>query len=68
LILELDTQVATITAQDINLNYDTSGKITAPTSGKSVSRQEFNEIRDQRLKEMGVDGVVEGSSVRVIRL
>jgi len=69
LILELDTQAATITAQEINLNYDTSGKIQAPTSGRSVSRQEFDEIRNQRLREMGVDGVHEGGGgVRVIRL
>ena len=68
LILELHVHTQTIIAQEINLNYDTSGKIAAPTSGRSVSRQEFDEIRNQRLKEMGVDVGAEHGGVQVIRL
>lgn len=68
LILELHTQSQTIIVQEISLNYDTSGKIAAPTSGKSVSRPEFDEMRNQRLKELGVDGEQHGGGVRVIRM
>lgn len=68
LILELNSASQTIIAQDINLNFDTSGKIAAPSSGKSVSRKEFDEMRNQRMKELGVDGTQPGGGVRVIRM
>jgi GLPGLI family protein len=68
LILRLETASQIISAQEITLNYDTEGKITAPASGRSVSREEFVEIRNQRMRQLGIDGIGQGGGVRIIQM
>jgi GLPGLI family protein len=56
LILEVEMPAKTITMQTIDFNVDIKGKITPPTSGKKISREEFKALQDKKLKEYGVDG------------
>jgi GLPGLI family protein len=66
LILEIETSTNVITMQTIDFNTDIKDKIKPPTSGKKINREEFNETRDKKLKEYGVDG--KKSPVTVIQM
>lgn len=43
-----------ITATSVNLDDVDVSKIQKPTEGKKVTQEEFNKIRDEKMKEMGV--------------
>lgn len=67
LIMEVEMPSKTVTAQTVELNYDTSADIKKPVSGNATSRSEFDNLRKKKMEEMGVpEGG--GSGVRVIRM
>ena len=66
LILELETPVKTFVAQTVNLNYDTANRIKQPNSGKKVTRAAYNQIRDEKMKDMGVQN--DGPGVKIIKM
>ena len=52
LILEISDGEQTILCSKIVMNPQKSDKIVAPKNGKVVTRDEFREIRDKKMKEM----------------
>lgn len=54
MILELNMNdgVRVIKATQVTLDNSRSSAITAPTKGKSVSNEEFEKIREEKMKEM----------------
>jgi GLPGLI family protein len=67
LILEVETTAKVITMQTVELNsQDVAGKITAPASGKKISRDEFTALMEKKKAEIGIGG--EKSGVKVIQM
>ena len=50
--MDFDSGTRQITATDISLKALAEGQITRPTKGKKVSKDQFTEIRDEKIKEM----------------
>lgn len=66
LILEIENDVKTITAEKIITAVQEDHKIKAPSGSKKVSREEFTKIQKQKLSEMGADG--NSSGVKIIKM
>ncbi|MEQ8927036.1 MAG: GLPGLI family protein [Fulvivirga sp.] len=65
--VSIDNGEVTYTANSLDLSSDYSDEIIAPKKGKEVSREEFNTIRDEKLKEMEEEfGGGHGGGTRVI--
>jgi len=54
--LNMDDGNRIITATSINTENDITDQIVKPKKGKKVTREEFEKIRDEKLKEAGMDG------------
>jgi len=50
--MDFDSGTRQITATDISLKELAEEQIIRPTKGKKVTRDEFTEIRDEKIKEM----------------
>ncbi len=50
--MDFDSGTRQITATDISLKALAQGQITRPTKGKKVTKDEFAEIREEKIKEM----------------
>lgn len=53
LVVDIDDGQRTYTAQDVNLADVDTSLIVPPTKGRKVSRDEFDQIVDEKMKEMG---------------
>jgi len=53
LAVDINNGDQTITATSVSKDVDAS-KIQKPTEGKKVTQEEFNKIRDEKMKEMGI--------------
>jgi|ERR1043165_2632403 GLPGLI family protein len=53
LAVDINNGDQTITATSVSKEVDAS-KIQKPTEGKKVTQEEFNKIRDEKMKEMGI--------------
>jgi len=53
LAVDINNGNQTITATSVSKDVDAS-KIKKPTEGKKVTQEEFNKIRDEKMKEMGI--------------
>jgi GLPGLI family protein len=69
LILELSMAGGdrTVVAEKVDLKPVEAKMIEKPTKGKSVTREEFNKIRDEKLKEMGAEPGGGGTMKVIIR-
>lgn len=69
LILEVSSHNGerTYVAEKVELKALDKDAITKPNKGKSVTREEFIKIRDEKLKEMGVEGGGGGTIKMIIR-
>lgn len=63
LAVDVDNGKNTITATSVDLNAVSEDKITKPDKGKKVTREEFDAIVQEKMKEMGVQG---GSGQKVM--
>ncbi|MFI5134720.1 MAG: GLPGLI family protein [Chitinophagales bacterium] len=54
LAVDINNGDQTVTATAVNLGAVDASKIQKPTEGKKVTQEEFNKIRDEKMKEMGV--------------
>ena len=54
--LNIDDGNRIITATSLNSENDIADKIVQPKKGKKVSQEEFIKIRDEKMKEAGMDG------------
>ncbi len=66
LILEIENEVKTITAEKITTALAENQQIKAPSGSKKVSREEFTKIQKQKLTELGGDGNTSG--VKIIKM
>jgi GLPGLI family protein len=68
LILEISMANGDRTVQADKVELKTLDKkaIEKPTKGKSVTREEFNKIRDEKMKEMGAEPGGGGGTMKVI--
>lgn len=64
LILKLETKSATFQIKELTLAADKPYKITSAQKGDNISQQDFNRIRDKKLKDLGVSG----SGVHIIKM
>lgn len=64
LIMKLETTSATFQIKELKLVADKPYKITSAQKGDNISQQDFNMIREKKLKEMGVSG----SGVHIIKM
>ncbi|MCP4314426.1 MAG: GLPGLI family protein [Bacteroidetes bacterium] len=62
LALEMDEGDVLIRATDVELKPVSKSLLQKPGKGKKVTREEFEAIRDEKLKEMGVETGGEGGS------
>lgn len=69
LILELSMANGdrTVVAEKVELKSLEKNAIQKPTKGKSVTREEFNKIRDDKMKEMGAEPGGGGTMKVIIR-
>ena len=56
----------TVVADKVELKTPDKKAIEKPTKGKSVTRAEFNKIRDEKMKEMGATPGGGGGTMKVI--
>ena len=56
----------TVVADKVELKTPDKKAIEKPTKGKSVTRAEFNKIRDEKMKEMGATPGGGGGTIKVI--
>ncbi|HND87145.1 MAG TPA: GLPGLI family protein [Saprospiraceae bacterium] len=63
--LEMDKGQRSIRADKVELKAVADSEIAKPTKGKSVTEAEFKKIRDEKLKEMGIEAG-SGPKVRMI--
>ena len=71
MILQVDVNdgLRTITATEIKLDSVDTTVIVAPNKGKEVTPEEFEKIREEKMKEMGMQhgGPASGQPVFIIR-
>ncbi len=68
LVLSIDDGQQTFSAKEINLDGLEKGSIKAPKKGKKVSREEFDQIVEEKMAEMNAqNGGRGGNFVRMIR-
>ncbi|MFT5141958.1 MAG: GLPGLI family protein [Rhodothermales bacterium] len=53
LVANFDNGQRTYTATEVDLETEIAGMITPPTGGKEVSREEYDNIVEEKMKEMG---------------
>ena len=56
-----------IVAQDIDFKKIDKKLITKPKKGKKVTKEEFQKIVEEKMKEMGMENRGERSVIRVFR-
>jgi len=56
LILEIEMPAKTISMQSVDFESGVKDKIKVPSTGKKISRDEFNKLFEKRKTELGVDG------------
>jgi GLPGLI family protein len=62
MILQVDTNhgTRTVPATEITMDNVETTPIIAPTKGKEVTSEEFDKIREEKMKEMGGPGSMQG--------
>ena len=55
LAVDINNGDQTITATSVNTDTVDVSKIVKPKDGKKVTQEEFDKIRDEKMKEMGVE-------------
>jgi len=53
LVVNIDDGAKTYTATAIDLGTSVAESLTRPEGGRAVSREEFDEIVEEKMKEMG---------------
>lgn len=68
LILQIDINGGerTVTATEIKTDNIDTAVIVAPTKGKEVTAAEFKQIRDEKMKEMGMQGGPGGPQMQIM--
>lgn len=63
LLVDINDGKQLITATSIDLAFNDFSTLTRPKEGKKVTSEEYKEIVDSKLKEMGSDGAESGANV-----
>lgn len=66
LVVDIDGGQQTYTATNLSLDPVDPEAIVAPTKGKKVTREEFREIFDEKMKEMGAQRNGRGFNVKIV--
>jgi GLPGLI family protein len=68
LVLNIDDGQRTFVATDLTLEELAEGSIEAPKKGKKVSREEYDEIVEEKMKEMGAESAGKGGNKFMITI
>ena len=64
--MDIDDGQRTIMVTELSIRPVTKDELSKPTKGKKVSKEEFEKIREEKLKELGVETGGNGRGNRVI--